>query len=63
MNMNESDATTGSEHAHRGRIAEPQGPVGLGICGRCGLHREFRNYLESGDFVTNEEHRIMNMVN
>lgn len=61
MSIGSTETTTGASHSHRWRIAEPQGPTSLGTCGRCGLLREFQNYLESGDFVTNEEHRVMGL--
>jgi hypothetical protein len=45
-------------HAHRWRIEEPNGPFSLGVCKICGAEKQFRNWLEETDFITNEEHRI-----
>lgn len=47
----------GATHAHRWRIEEPNGELSHGQCRICGVRRDFRNWLESGDFLTNEERR------
>ena len=47
-----------SDHFHRWRIEEPNGPVSLGVCKVCGANKEFKNWLADGDFITNEEHRM-----
>jgi hypothetical protein len=44
-------------HAHRWRIAEPNGPASAGICRMCGASGLFKNWLSESDFLTNEEHR------
>ena len=46
------------DHYHRWRIDEPNGPTSEGLCKVCGVTRQFRNWLQEGDFITNEEHRI-----
>ncbi len=46
------------EHAHHWLIDEADGPLSRGRCKRCGAVREFKNWLEDTDFITNEEHRI-----
>jgi hypothetical protein len=45
-------------HAHRWRIEEPNGAFSLGVCKVCGAEKQFRNWLEETDFITNEEHRV-----
>lgn len=45
-------------HAHHWLIAEANGPRSSGYCKTCGALKEFKNWLEDGDFITNEEHRI-----
>ena len=47
-----------SDHLHRWRIDEPNGPKSAGVCKICGQTKEFRNWLSDMDFITNEEHRI-----
>ena len=47
-----------TQHCHRGRIDEPNGPLSLGRCFECGAVKEFKNWLSEGDFITNEEHRM-----
>ena len=47
-----------ANHAHRWRIEEPNGRVSQGTCRICGAAKEFKNWLEEGDFITNEEHRL-----
>jgi hypothetical protein len=47
-----------AEHAHHWLIEEASGPVSRGQCKRCGVTKEFKNWLEDSDFITNEEHRI-----
>lgn len=44
-------------HAHHWVISEANGPMSSGVCKRCGAGRLFKNWLEDGDFITNEEHR------
>lgn len=46
------------QHFHRWRIEEPNGPISVGRC-TCGAQKEFKNWLSDGDFITNEEHRVM----
>ena len=43
-------------HAHHWVIEEARGPRSRGTCKRCGVEREFRNWL-GDDFSTQEEHR------
>jgi hypothetical protein len=51
-----NDQTT---HAHRWRIDEPSGQqVSRGVCKVCGAEKQFKNWLEDGDFITNTEHRL-----
>ena len=45
------------QHFHRWRIEEPNGQLSVGICKECGATKEFKNWLQDGDFITNEEHR------
>ncbi len=45
------------EHAHHWRIEEAHGPRSGGVCKICGAVKDFKNWLEDGDFITNEEHR------
>jgi len=45
-------------HAHHWLIAEANGARSAGRCKSCGAIKEFKNWLEDGDFITNEEHRI-----
>lgn len=47
------------QHFHRWRIEEPSGPMSKGVCRECGATKEFKNWLSDGDFITNEEHRVM----
>jgi hypothetical protein len=46
------------DHAHHWIIDEAAGPLSRGVCKRCGVARNFRNWLEEGDYITNEEHRL-----
>jgi len=46
-----------TDHFHRWRIDEPNGPVSTGTCRECGATKAFKNWLSDGDFITNEEHR------
>jgi hypothetical protein len=50
-------ANDATNHVHRWRIEEPNGPLSAGICTVCGARREFRNWLADGDYLTNGEHR------
>ncbi len=50
--------TEDSQHFHRWRIEEPDGPVSGGVCRDCGATKEFKNWLSDSDFITNEEHRM-----
>ena len=45
------------DHFHHWRIEEPNGLVSRGVCKHCGATKEFKNWLQDGDFITNEEHR------
>lgn len=47
-----------AEHPHRWIIEEPSGATSRGVCRICGTEKEFRNWLESSDFITNTEHRM-----
>jgi len=44
-------------HVHHWVIEEANGPVSHGHCKKCKATREFKNWLESTDFITNEEQR------
>jgi hypothetical protein len=46
-----------TDHFHRWRIDEPNGPTSTGTCRECGATKAFKNWLADGDFITNEEHR------
>lgn len=46
-----------TDHFHRWRIDEPNGPVSIGVCKVCGAEKQFKNWLSEMDFITNEEHR------
>lgn len=46
-----------ADHFHRWRLDEPNGPVSSGVCKVCGTTKQFKNWLQDGDFITNEEHR------
>ncbi len=48
---------TRPDHFHHWKIEEPNGQVSRGVCKHCGATKEFRNWLQDGDFITNEEHR------
>ena len=52
------EITPRAEHAHHWLIEEASGPVSRGFCKRCGASKDFKNWLEDADFITNEEHRI-----
>jgi hypothetical protein len=49
--------TVTQEHAHRWRIAEPNGPTSAASCKFCGAVREFKNWLSEADYLTREERR------
>jgi predicted methyltransferase MtxX (methanogen marker protein 4) len=49
--------TPAADHFHRWRIDEPNGPMSTGVCKECGVTKTFKNWLQDGDFITNEEHR------
>jgi hypothetical protein len=51
-------APVASDHLHRWRIDEPNGPISRGVCKVCGAEKQFKNWLSEGDFITNEEHRM-----
>jgi hypothetical protein len=53
-----STAVVDADHAHRWRIDEPSGHMSRGVCRICGAEREFKNWLEDSDFITNTEHRM-----
>ena len=46
-----------AEHAHHWVIDEARGPVSNGVCKKCGLEKQFKNWIGETDFITNEEHR------
>lgn len=48
---------TEAPHAHHWLIEEAQGTLSAGRCKRCGATKQFKNWLEESDFVTNEEYR------
>lgn len=55
------DITTGAQpqaHAHHWIIEEASGPFSPGRCKKCGATKNFKNWLEDSDFITNEEHRL-----
>ncbi|GMV86965.1 MAG: hypothetical protein AMXMBFR80_28180 [Dehalococcoidia bacterium] len=54
----ESPQASAPDHFHRWRIEEPNGPVSRGVCRVCGAEKQFKNWLQDGDFITNEEHRV-----
>lgn len=56
--MRGADRPSGGDHAHHWLIEEAQGQESRGVCKRCGEARQFKNWLEGGDFITNEEHRV-----
>jgi len=31
--------------------------MSTGVCKECGVTKTFKNWLQDGDFITNEEHR------
>ena len=51
------EITAREEHAHHWLIEEARGATSTGRCKRCGATRDFKNWLEDTDFITNEEHR------
>ncbi len=53
-----SAAVETSDHLHRWRIEEPNGPTSTGVCKVCGTEKIFKNWLSDMDFITNEEHRV-----
>lgn len=53
----ETKELAAAQHAHHWVIEEANGPRSRGRCKRCGASREFKNWLEDSDFITNEEHR------
>lgn len=50
-------STPPADHFHHWQIDEPNGILSRGICKHCGATKEFKNWLQDGDFITNEEHR------
>lgn len=44
-------------HAHHWVIEEAHGLESRGVCKYCGAVKDFRNWIEETDFITNEEHR------
>ena len=40
--------------AHHWVIAVPNGPISVGVCQRCGLHREFQNSAPENQWRTNK---------
>jgi len=56
--MAETVVKAQADHAHRWLIEEPNGPKSAGVCKICGVAKEFKNWLQDGDFITNEEHRV-----
>jgi len=53
-----AETTATAEHAHHWLIEEAHGSESRGVCKRCGAIKEFKNWLEDSDFITNEEHRV-----
>lgn len=56
--MAETSVVAKADHPHRWRIGEPDGPISVGVCKVCGVEKTFKNWLQDGDFITNEEHRV-----
>lgn len=50
--------TAAADHAHHWLIEEANGQQSRGVCKRCGAIKQFKNWLEDSDFITNEEHRV-----
>lgn len=50
--------SAGEAHAHHWLIEEANGERSRGMCKRCGAVKDFKNWLEDSDFITNEEHRV-----
>jgi hypothetical protein len=48
---------TTTEHAHHWVIGEPNGPFSAGFCKRCGVKRDFRNWLAELEFITTDDER------
>lgn len=46
-------------HRHHWKIDEPTGPTSHGACAGCGAEKVFKNWLESSDFITTTEHRMI----
>lgn len=46
-------------HRHHWKIDEPNGPTSHGACAGCGAEKVFKNWLESSDFITTTEQRMM----
>jgi len=57
MDATVHEITARAEHAHHWLIEEARGATSAGRCKRCGATRDFKNWLEDTDFITNEEHR------
>ncbi|MEX0783630.1 MAG: hypothetical protein WD557_13380 [Dehalococcoidia bacterium] len=57
MSTQTANVVTTSHHFHHWRIEEANGPRSVGTCKYCGAEKQFKNWLEDSDFITNEEHR------
>ena len=54
-----STRATGEQHMHHWMIEEANGPQSPAVCKTCGEYRLFKNSLADGDFLTNEERRLL----
>jgi hypothetical protein len=57
MSTQTASVVSTNHHFHHWRIEEANGPRSVGICKYCGAEKQFKNWLEDSDFITNEEHR------
>lgn len=57
MNTSTTTASATSQHAHHWLIGEPNGPLSAGYCKRCGVKRDFRNWIAEIDFITSDDER------
>lgn len=57
MSTQSANVVGTNHHFHHWRIEEANGPRSVGVCKYCGAEKQFKNWLEDSDFITNEEHR------
>lgn len=57
MSTQSTTAVPTTHHYHHWVIEEANGPRSVGVCKYCGVEKQFKNWLEDSDFITNEEHR------